>query len=1208
MQPDFSSFDLSAKLFAMSHPTTTASLSQLSGDVRDALTDWLAECDLHWQLGQIESRLNVLPTDLQPFRSVALAELVKIDIVQMWKRKQKTLLETYLEEFPELGTVETAAADLIVAELEARKLVGPRLTDAELEARFPRQADAVRSLVTGQSLLADGGSLPSVRKLTLADTELTQAEDTNTSGRTAQTIPETFQAGDRIGENGRFHILKELGHGGMGAVFLATDSKLGRDVAIKVPQRAALDSPDLLDRFRSEAECLAMVSHANLPVVHDVSEFGGVPFVVMDYIDGISLGDFLQTNTLTPQRAVEIVRDVADALSAAHAKGIVHRDMKPDNIMLTQQQQPKVIDFGLALNVARTGPRKTQVGTLLGTPHYMPMEQMKGDVAAIGPRSDVYSLGVVLYKLLTGTVPFPGHQFHEVLTRMTTEETPSPLQYRFELDLRLTALVLKAIEKKPEDRYQSMPEFAQALQDYLTPSTAVRATPPRRTARVAMAAMSFLVLLGVILYFQNGNVTIKVEVLADDVEVTFQKDSLTIADGEHKYQVKPGEHRLHIKIGNAEFDTDNFKLTRGDDVKATIELVDSKVITKLGDATIGAFPAATSKNSNLIGERGGVSPPVSLTKTRDGSTKNRGADTAPLANRAKGNSDHDAKLAVPPPVGELKPGEWHDLLAMVKLPDHVVFGSWQRNENGSIGCDHSDIPALMVPVVIDGGYELSGEFVRLNGPDMASCAFPVGAGDVSVLMGGWRGGYHGLSGINGHVTNEEKATWGAVVPPGRIETGKLNQWHVDVARSGDDAQIVATLNGTEIASWKGDTHALTRHSEQPLAYSRFVSLHAYQSAVEFRSLKLRLKPQARAMRVGDDWANPLNPVAAEPPADIADQCVRWKDRAYYFSDKPLTLVAAQYLAHQLKGRLLTVSSQAEENFLAANDGGRSVWMSGWKRHDLNQWRDERNRPLRFIGRWSKNEPQDDINQSRLSLWPTGLGWSNQRRQESFHACIEWGEEYAPGSTDALVIVPPKVAKAESPRPKDEPWVDPNLSRKPNVIHGKWWFEGDELVTESVAPRNLITFGDVDWTDYDLKVEASCDAIGVSYNLFLRWFKDDYFWLLQFGNYGAKNMDLVAYVPGEFGWRMPTRRYMPNSLHGEAKVWHNIEVKVRGDNIIVIVDGIVMTTSSHPKLSHGCVGMHTFSPGNARWRNLEVRTPDGKLMWKGFPDLSDNAAK
>jgi serine/threonine-protein kinase len=177
--------------------------------------------------------------------------------------------------------------------------------------------------------------------------------------------------GDRIGANGRFLILKELGHGGMGAVFLATDSKLGRDVAIKVPQRTALDSPELLDRFRSEAECLAMVSHPNLPVVHDVSEFARVPFVVMDFIDGVTLSEFLKKNTLTPQRSVEIVRDVATALSAAHEKGIVHRDMKPENIMLTQQQQPKVIDFGLAVNVARTGPRKTQVGTLLGTPHYM---------------------------------------------------------------------------------------------------------------------------------------------------------------------------------------------------------------------------------------------------------------------------------------------------------------------------------------------------------------------------------------------------------------------------------------------------------------------------------------------------------------------------------------------------------------------------------------------------------------------------------------------------------------------------------------------------------------------------------------------------------------------------------------------------------------------------------------------------------------------
>ncbi len=1192
----------------MSDLAATSSLSQLSGDVRDALTDWLAECDLHWQFGQIETRLNELPTDLQTFRSVALAELVKIDIVQMSKRRIETPLEEYLEQFPEIGMVETVATDLIVAELEARKVVGRRLADAELAARFPRQADAVRNLVAGQSLLADAGSLPRVRQLALTETELTQAEDTNTSDRTAEAIPMTFQVGDRIGENGRFHILRELGHGGMGAVFLATDSKLGRDVAIKVPQRTALDSPDLLDRFRSEAECLAMVSHANLPVVHDVSEFAGVPFVVMDYIDGISLGDFLQKNTLTPQRAVEIVRDVAEALSAAHAKGIVHRDMKPDNIMLTQQQQPKVIDFGLALNVARTGPRKTQVGTLLGTPHYMPIEQMKGDVAAIGPRSDVYSLGVVLYKLLTGTVPFPGQQFHEVLTRMTTEETPSPLQHRIELDRRLTAIVLKAIERKPEDRYESMPEFSQALQDYLTPSTAVRATPPRQTARVAMAAMSYLVLLGVILYFQNGNATIKVEVLADDVEVTFQKDSLTVADGEHKYQVKPGLHRLHIKIGHAEFDTDNFKLTRGDDVKATIELVDSKVITKLGDATIGAFPAATSNNFNLIGEQGGVSPPVSLTNTRDGSTKNRGADAALLANRAKGDSDHDSKPAVPPTVGELKPGEWHDLLAMVKLPDHMVTGNWKQSPKGKLSSDPYISPAAMIPVVIDGSYELDLEFARMGGSESVSITIPVGAGRTSVVTSGWAGKFHGLACVDGVQLPQLDPDSGAVTAPGPLETLRRNRLHIEVDVKNNEGHLQAVLNDQRIVDWTGDVHRLHPLTDAGMPCERALALHTWLSPTDFRSLRLRLKSGARAVWLGDDWSSPLQVVKDAPPAEVADKCVKWKDRSYYFSEAPMHLTEAQDLAFRWSGRLLMVSSEAEEDFLAAHDGGRTFWTSGWRRWDETQWRDERNRPLRFLGSWSKSRPIDDRAFSRLILWPCGLGWSNEQRQSQAFACIEWGEEYAPGSSDALVIAPPKVAKAEPPRPKDEPWVDPSLSRKPNVIHGKWWFEGDELVTESVAPRNLITFGDVNWKDYDLKVEASCGAIGVSYNLFLRWFENDYFWLLQFGNYGAKNMDLVAYVPGEFGWRMPSRRYMPGALHGEAKVWHNIEVKVRGDNIIVIVDGLVMTTSSHPKLSHGCVGMHTFSPGNASWRNLEVRTPDGKLMWKGFPDLSDNAAK
>ncbi len=140
----------------MRSPTTTSNLSQLTAGVRDALSDWLADCDLNWRKGQIESRLSALPVELQAVRGLALAELVKIDLVKMWQREMETLLESYLERFPELGSADTVAPDLIVAELEARKLAGKLASGREMTARFPKQIEAVRKLISGSSLRVDG--------------------------------------------------------------------------------------------------------------------------------------------------------------------------------------------------------------------------------------------------------------------------------------------------------------------------------------------------------------------------------------------------------------------------------------------------------------------------------------------------------------------------------------------------------------------------------------------------------------------------------------------------------------------------------------------------------------------------------------------------------------------------------------------------------------------------------------------------------------------------------------------------------------------------------------------------------------------------------------------------------------------------------------------------------------------------------------------
>jgi serine/threonine protein kinase len=253
----------------------------------------------------------------------------------------------------------------------------------------------------------------------------------------------------------------------MGTVYLATDTKLNRAVAVKVPK---LDktTPELaekaLKRFHREAQAAAALAHPHVCHIYDVGEDDGVPFLAMEFIDGEQLAK--QMRRPWPQRqAAALIAKVASGIAAAHAKGIVHRDLKPANIMLDAHGEPKVLDFGLAKRV--DDDKLTRIGALLGTPQYMAKEQMVGETHKIGPWSDVYSLGVILYELLTARLPFDGHSAPHLLNRLLTTEAIKPREIRPDIDPALEAICLRGIGKELADRYASMTEFAAALCEYL---------------------------------------------------------------------------------------------------------------------------------------------------------------------------------------------------------------------------------------------------------------------------------------------------------------------------------------------------------------------------------------------------------------------------------------------------------------------------------------------------------------------------------------------------------------------------------------------------------------------------------------------------------------------------------------------------------------------------------------------------------------------
>jgi serine/threonine protein kinase len=257
---------------------------------------------------------------------------------------------------------------------------------------------------------------------------------------------------------GRYRIERKLGEGGMGAVYLAHDPQLERPVAIKVPRTVRCDG-----RFLREARAAAALRHPNICPIYDIGEAGGQPFLCIAYIPGETLAARLYRDGPPPiPKTAELVITVARAMHEAHRFNIVHRDLKPANIMIDEAGQPVVMDFGLARTCTPLATQLTAAGDVLGTPAYMPPEQIEGDVARIGPACDIYSLGVILYEMLTGIVPFHGDML--ALAMQVVADPPAPpSRRRAAIDSKLDAVCLKALEKNPADRWPTMAAFADGL-------------------------------------------------------------------------------------------------------------------------------------------------------------------------------------------------------------------------------------------------------------------------------------------------------------------------------------------------------------------------------------------------------------------------------------------------------------------------------------------------------------------------------------------------------------------------------------------------------------------------------------------------------------------------------------------------------------------------------------------------------------------------
>jgi hypothetical protein len=453
-------------------PRTLFDLHDLPEEVLERLEELLQRFEEAWAKKDRPSLSDFLAGLSGAERDALLVELVHEELEYRLRAGEEARVEEYLQQFPELHGWPDTVVDLLAVESLYREANGQAASSDEYQERFPKYAELLPARL--ELLRRQSGTL-SLNKPN-GDTASKAATVAASPKDGASTLPYLPPARKSSPEAERppstymdiaipgYEVLGLLGRGGMGIVLEARQLSLGRSVALKIIRDAAYAGEEERRRFRAEAEAIACLQHPNVIQIYDIGEHKGLLYMALEHCSGGSLEKKIGGRPVPAAEAAALVEVLAHGVHAAHLKGVIHRDLKPGNVLLTENGALKITDFGLVkrLNL----PGQTSLGAVLGTPSYMAPEQAGGRTNEVGPTTDVYALGAVLYELLTGRPPFRTPNPVDTLLQVLSKETMPPSQLVAGVPPVLEAICLRCLQKAPAHRYPAALELADELRRF----------------------------------------------------------------------------------------------------------------------------------------------------------------------------------------------------------------------------------------------------------------------------------------------------------------------------------------------------------------------------------------------------------------------------------------------------------------------------------------------------------------------------------------------------------------------------------------------------------------------------------------------------------------------------------------------------------------------------------------------------------------------